>query len=295
MNSEGCWSTVVCSADERRALGLASTSEWLLQCRLAAGHRGNHATDASTRPRADRRLWLEWNDVDSHAQSLIERNPCPVPSPDGARCIFFHGHGGPHFYARSNGHAPTAMSGQGRRPAEPARQPQPDAPRQDGYRSPTVGPPAAVQSHGPSTGDLTVVAAYSGSHRLDDPTPQTATPQTATPETPAPQVLSPVEPASEASPSPFLEVRYRGERRSTDFEPTSSVSPPRSRHRLDDDETVYLTADATGAQAGTPPAAPPAADALDGRPGPLEDPTVTAALRDIAAALEKLAAALDRR
>lgn len=167
MNRDGCWSTVVVNADERRALGLANSSVWILQCRLASGHPGNHATDASTMPRNDRRLWLEWNDVDSRAQSLIERNPCPVPSPQGARCVFFHGHGGPHFYATSNGRPPAPVSqpisSNGRTPS---------APRQPPGLSP--GPPeppwtaASLNGHGPSTGDVPVPGRV-GYHRLGEP------------------------------------------------------------------------------------------------------------------------------
>ncbi|MGU3291105.1 hypothetical protein [Williamsia sp. M5A3_1d] len=58
-------------------------------------------------PRFDRRLWLEWNDRDQHAQSLIDRNPCSAPG----RCMLFEGHGGDHWFAPANGHAPSAGGG----------------------------------------------------------------------------------------------------------------------------------------------------------------------------------------
>ncbi len=201
MNGEGCWSTVVCRPTERAALGLSGDSDWLLQCRLAIGHRGNHATDASTHPRHDRRLWLEWNDFDDRAQSLIERNPCPVPSPEGVGCVFFVGHGGPHFYAHSNGHAPSVMSGAGtghhQRPA-----PGPD---RTGSQPPTLHPQRM------------------GSHRLPD-----------SHQPPAP--LHPAgEPAPEsahrAEPEPTPESGYRGGRRSTNAEPNAAEDYHGRRHR----------------------------------------------------------------
>ena len=123
MNGAGCWSTVVCTPEERARLGLANDLQWLVHCRLAVGHSGNHATDASDHPRSDRRLWLEWNDFDTQAQSLIERNPCSARSLTGAHCLFFEAHGGPHFYATGNGHAPTAIaaaSGNGQAGGGPA-------------------------------------------------------------------------------------------------------------------------------------------------------------------------------
>ena len=50
MNGAGCWSTVVCTPEERARLGLANDLQWLVHCRLAVGHSGNHATDASDHP-----------------------------------------------------------------------------------------------------------------------------------------------------------------------------------------------------------------------------------------------------
>ena len=167
MNGEGCWSTVVCRPAERVALGLSSESEWLLQCRLGIGHGGNHATDASVRPRHDRRLWLEWNDFDNRAQSLIERNPCPVPSPEGAGCVFFAGHGGPHFYARTNGHVPSAMSaGQGGHHVGGYSTP---GPQTGGY--PVTGP----HSDGPQMGGSQMTGPQLGGPQMggQPPVPQT--------------------------------------------------------------------------------------------------------------------------
>ncbi|WP_253660914.1 hypothetical protein [Williamsia maris] len=65
-------------------------------------------------PRYDRRLWLEWNDREQHAQSLIDRMPCTGGV--GARCMLFEGHGGVHWYAPTNGYLTSA--GTGRRRAE---------------------------------------------------------------------------------------------------------------------------------------------------------------------------------
>ncbi|WP_439030643.1 hypothetical protein [Gordonia terrae] len=190
MNGEGCWSTVVCRPTERAALGLSGDSDWLLQCRLAIGHRGNHATDASTHPRHDRRLWLEWNDFDDRAQSLIERNPCPVPSPEGAGCVFFAGHGGPHFYARTNGHAPSVMTGAGA--------PGPHA----------AGPDrSATSQHQPPT--------RMGTHRLPDshqPAPLPQEPPVAEPD-PRPAYRGG---RRSTNAEPFVTEDYQGRRHRTD-------------------------------------------------------------------------------
>ncbi|MDS1113497.1 hypothetical protein RD149_06920 [Gordonia westfalica] len=221
MNGEGCWSTVVCRPTERAALGLSGDSDWLLQCRLAIGHRGNHATDASTHPRHDRRLWLEWNDFDDRAQSLIERNPCPVPSPEGAGCVFFVGHGGPHFYAHSNGHAPSVMSGAGAQ-----QRPVPGPERTSGSQPPNTHPPRM------------------GSHRLPDSHQPAAPPVPAAPPPPPvtrPPVGSPPpaeaapsrEPAHGSSPEPAHDPAYRGGRRSTNAEPMVSEDYHGRRHRSD--------------------------------------------------------------
>ncbi|MFE0748655.1 hypothetical protein [Gordonia sp. NPDC058843] len=180
MNGEGCWSTVVCRPAERAALGLSGDSDWLLQCRLAIGHRGNHATDASTHPRHDRRLWLEWNDFDDRAQSLIERNPCPVPSPEGAACVFFAGHGGPHFYARSNGHAPSVMTGAGApnpqvvapdRAVDPLRQP---PPRMGSHRLPDSHPAASLPAQPSAPVEPDPYAPYRGGRRSTNVEPMAA-------------------------------------------------------------------------------------------------------------------------
>ncbi|MGZ8177913.1 hypothetical protein ACXVUM_08260 [Williamsia sp. SKLECPSW1] len=115
MVNDGCWSTVICTAAERAALGDTSVSGWVVDCRLSIGHRGDHASDAESVPRFDRRLWIQWNDADAHAQSLIERNPCAVPA--ATPCILFEGHPGAHWFAPSNGHA--------HRPAPPPQAPPP--------------------------------------------------------------------------------------------------------------------------------------------------------------------------
>ncbi len=114
MVHDGCWSTVICSAHDRAELGNTSDNGWVLGCRLSIGHRGDHATDAESVPRYDRRLWLEWNDREQHAQSLIDRMPCRGGV--GARCMLFEGHGGVHWYAPTNGYLTSA--GTGRRRAD---------------------------------------------------------------------------------------------------------------------------------------------------------------------------------
>ncbi|MCM3894452.1 MULTISPECIES: hypothetical protein [Gordonia] len=289
MDGQGCWSTVVCSAEERRALGLSGSSEWLLQCRLAAGHAGNHATDASTRPRSDRRLWLEWNDFDDRAQSLIERNPCPVPSPEGARCVFFNGHGGPHFYARSNGHAPSPVPGNGgvrRAPGGVAPQP--------------VGTPDQPQRSGPSTGDLPIAAGNAGSHRLDDPRGSSLREAP-----PAQQSVSSHSGSTHSGSTQSAAAHaYRGGRRSTNAEPPPTPAFQANRHQALDVTGQRSVEQPPSPQSPSPqpaspqPPSPPQqhVDPLQGgRPasGAQPDP-VSDALREVAAALAKLADALQR-
>ncbi|MCG7633462.1 hypothetical protein MHN80_14195 [Gordonia McavH-238-E] len=274
MNGEGCWSTVVCRPAERAALGLSGDSDWLLQCRLAIGHRGNHATDASTHPRHDRRLWLEWNDFDDRAQSLIERNPCPVPSPEGAGCVFFAGHGGPHFYARSNGHAPSVMSGAG------APDPRTVAPDR-GVDPLRQSPPQAGSSR-------------MGSHRLPDSHPAAS--------------LA-AQPSASDDPEP--NTSYRGGRRSTNVEPQVVDDYQGRRHRADGYDVAYSPdpvdpVDGPGRGGpvvggpGSRPAAVtpgnlPAVSGPDhGAPGfdAARVAAIGAALDEVAGALAKLAAAL---
>jgi len=103
-----CWSTAICTESERRALGLASDGEWLLTCRLSDGHEGEHATDASMRPRSDRRVWLTWNDRAAHR--LVDREPCPMHSRAGTPCLLFAGHGGMHYYGAPGGPAQPTRS-----------------------------------------------------------------------------------------------------------------------------------------------------------------------------------------
>ncbi|GGF18192.1 hypothetical protein [Williamsia phyllosphaerae] len=57
-------------------------------------------------------MWLEWNDHEEHAQSLIDRMPCTGGV--GARCMLFEGHGGVHWYAPSNGYLTSAGTGRRR-------------------------------------------------------------------------------------------------------------------------------------------------------------------------------------
>ena len=115
MVHDGCWSTVICTEAERAALGETSVGGWVLNCRLSIGHRGDHASDAEQIPRFDRRLWIQWNDADAHAQSLIERNPCSAPAV--APCMLFEGHPGAHWFAPSNGHAPRPAQSPGPAPS----------------------------------------------------------------------------------------------------------------------------------------------------------------------------------
>lgn len=295
MDSEGCWSTVVSSTAERRALGLPDSAGWMLQCRLGIGHRGNHATDGGQYPRADRRYWLEWNDFDPHAQSLIERNPCPVTSPENVPCLYFHGHPGPHGFARSNGHAPTALTGIA---AAGAHGPSGG----HHHASPGFPPPPAEPVHsGPSTGDLPVMAAgHSGAHRMPDHlvTDPAEMPE---PMVSEPMVSGPMGPSEVDGPG-----FYRGGRRSTDSAPPDGLPPYQGRRHGFDEDTVEASAGAAspfGApdvpstdipNAGVPStdipgAETPGADSA----GPSLD-AVSDALSDVAAALSRLADALRR-
>lgn len=105
VNVEGCWSTVICNASERAAVGHTGP-DWTLQCRLSQGHDGHHATDGDNGSPPVRRRWLEWTDFSEYAHSLLERDPCDVPGRNGEPCMFFAGHGGLHFYAPAASSAP---------------------------------------------------------------------------------------------------------------------------------------------------------------------------------------------
>ena len=109
MNGAGCWSTVVCTPKS------APSSVWPTTCSGSCIAGWPSGTPVTTPPTPaitaiDRGLWLGWNDFDTQAQSLIERNPCSARSLTGAHCLFFEAHGGPHFYATGNRHAPTAIA-----------------------------------------------------------------------------------------------------------------------------------------------------------------------------------------
>ncbi|MFW0794327.1 hypothetical protein AAFP30_10990 [Gordonia sp. CPCC 205515] len=263
MNGEGCWSTVVCTSAERTALGLTGRSDWLLNCRLSSGHGGNHATDAGTRPRHDRRLWLEWNDFADHAQSLIERNPCTVRSQFGAHCQFFEGHGGAHYFATSNGH-PTAghrgaQTGQARAAAGPSTGSRPTV------RRDPVGPPGHADRVRTTTdSDIPAVR---------------------------PSATAPGTPAIAAASESDGKYAYRGGRRSTNAEPPADSAPRVSRHLLPDravaehGEATVSTDERAEATVSTDETE----TAGDGRLA------VADALSEVATALEKLAVALRRR
>lgn len=275
MTSEGCWSTVVCSPAERETLGLTGQSEWLLACRLAAGHLGNHATDASPRPRSDRRLWLEWNDFDDRAQSLIERNPCPVTSSYGVPCVFFHGHGGAHFYAPSNGHAPTVSAGRS---------------------LPEHGVP---ERGGPGLGGPGLRRIAPRDDRLPPPAHQLPAQQ---PPASPPPVSPP--PASQASQDGLDATAYRGGRRSTDAEPVRDAPAYRGRRHSDSiDDLPPVDDPRLAATVGLEEDSQ-----VSGRPfitqdapvGPIAQPdervpSVSDALNEVADALSKLAEALRGR
>lgn len=265
MNGEGCWSTVVCTPQERAALGLTGRSEWLSSCRLSSGHRGNHATDASPHPRHDRRLWLEWNDFDDHAQSLIERNPCTTRSRHGAHCVYFEGHGGAHFFAPSNGHTPThrgMATGQARSAAVSTDH---TGSRPNPRRDP-VGPPGhADRLRATTDSDIPAVRPSARMHRGG---PVAAAGADAVADAGA----DVAEGAGHAV--------YRGGRRSTNAEPPAGHQSRVSRHLLPERDG--------GEPAAVASARPEPPSAED------ERLALADALSEVAAALEKLVAALRR-
>lgn len=110
MNVDSCWSTVICNASERAAVGYTGR-EWALQCRLSSGHDGNHATDGDRNAPPVRRRWLEWTDFSEYPHSVHEHDPCPVAGRSGAPCQFHAGHGGMHFYAPGAGLGSSGSSG----------------------------------------------------------------------------------------------------------------------------------------------------------------------------------------
>jgi hypothetical protein len=328
MNGEGCWSTVVCTPAERGALGLTGQSEWLLHCRLAAGHRGNHASDASVRPRTDRRLWLEWNDFDDHAQSLIERNPCSFRSQHGAACLYFEGHGGTHFFAPSNGHAPApargpqsgAMPGQGPvqqpgqapqsgliPPGPPPMPPQQGPGHQSGPMQPPLPPhqppppmnrPAPPPPESPTP--VTPSSAPPAARRRAEPASATATQESSQVMPQASMGRPPV--AAGAHASGGHHDGYRPGRRSTGAEPPTTAARAGSRHRLPDADDQESQSEAPVTPPSPQPARsqpvtpPPAAPPASSTAGPAANAASSAGRSDaeIAAALRDVAAALER-
>ena len=98
MRSGGCWSSVVATVQERAALRLTPTHDWLIACVLPAGHSGAHASDGA-QEHTGRRRWLLWGDYARGAQNLADEFECSAQALDGAPCMFFAGHGGHHRYA----------------------------------------------------------------------------------------------------------------------------------------------------------------------------------------------------
>lgn len=188
MNVEGCWSTVICNASERAAVGYQG-KDWALQCRLSSGHDGHHATDGDRGAAPVRRRWLEWTDFSEYPHSLLERDPCDVVGRGGEPCQFYLGHGGLHFYApaaprpREEPAPPQDTAGaqlNGHRPSGPhttgthalgahASRAMPPRPRRTAEPGTRVHP----TSHGTD---------YRGGHRLaDEPSTESSPPGQSTP------------------------------------------------------------------------------------------------------------------
>ncbi|MCF8572219.1 hypothetical protein L5G32_18320 [Gordonia sp. HY002] len=129
MSGGQCWSSIVATPDERAALGLGADGEWLVGCVLREGHPGAHASDGAQAHRG-RRRWLVWGDFARGAQMLRDEDPCPMVELDGAPCLYYLGHSGPHRYP---GITESAVSG--------------DAPSPLDRRPPQVDPgPSAEQA-----------------------------------------------------------------------------------------------------------------------------------------------------
>ncbi|MCF8604473.1 hypothetical protein L5I01_14030 [Gordonia sp. HY442] len=97
MSGGQCWSSIVATPDERAALGLGADGEWLVGCVLREGHPGAHASDGA-QTHHGRRRWLVWGDFARGAQMLRDEDPCPMVELDGAPCLYYLGHSGPHRY-----------------------------------------------------------------------------------------------------------------------------------------------------------------------------------------------------
>ncbi|MBT0567296.1 hypothetical protein [Williamsia sp. CHRR-6] len=262
---DGCWSTVICSAAERAQLGHTSDDAWVLSCRLSLGHGGDHASDAERVPRFDRRLWLQWNDVDPHAQSLIDRNPCSGGV--GARCMLFEGHAGAHWYAPTNGHA-HSVSGEPRRADS-------DTSRRNGSSASNV---------------LTV-------GRLENPHLAEVAPVPAPSTSDTPDIAhgSDISPGIEAT-HPAARSRHADLSGSLPPRPPTTPRPGRRRAPDVDDTSTRLIERVTEPIDATRPGATAAASHPATASTPVADdgPTVSQALDSLSAALAQLAAALRR-
>lgn len=113
MRSGGCWSSVVATAHERAALRLTVEHDWLVACVLPEGHDGAHGSDGAQQ-HVGRRRWLMWGDYARGAQNLSDEFECPAQALDGAPCLYFGGHGGPHRYAAPVGQDFPAAQSQSR-------------------------------------------------------------------------------------------------------------------------------------------------------------------------------------
>ncbi|MFT4127400.1 MAG: hypothetical protein QM662_14370 [Gordonia sp. (in: high G+C Gram-positive bacteria)] len=241
----------------------------MLQCRLPVGHRGNHATDGGA-GRQGRRHWLEWSDFDHSVQSVTQRDPCPVQTPEQASCWFFRGHPGAHVFAHVNGHATVPGGAAG----PPSRQPGP----------PGSASSVVARSHlhfSPSTGDLPVEGNH-GAHRLADHHGADGPDGGGGPDGPGDH-------GGDDRPPTSADIPYRGGRRSTDAAPPiDQVSRPGHRHGADGFRGEHGDGEFRGEPADE---GAPTTDRMSVVGVNTTD--VHAALLDLTAALQKLARALD--
>lgn len=97
MASQRCWSSIVAGSADRAALRLAPGTSSLLACELADGHSGLHASDGG-RGSAGRRPWLLWGDAPGAGRSCRDIEACAGRDAGGRPCVLFAGHDGMHAF-----------------------------------------------------------------------------------------------------------------------------------------------------------------------------------------------------
>ncbi|MGB3698249.1 MAG: hypothetical protein WBA05_12535 [Gordonia sp. (in: high G+C Gram-positive bacteria)] len=264
MHGGGCWSSVVAAPNERAALALTPEHEWLVGCVLQEGHSGSHASDGA-QPHNGRRRWLLWGDYARGAQNLTDEAPCPMQALDGAPCLYFAGHGGPHRYA-----APVGRDF----PEPPPRRTGsvPDSPSPEESLAAPPAAPGGLVSQAPDAARPPALEAPA----LVTPAPETpasesSAPETPAPETPVPEVLALEAPASQAPApeTPALEAQateaqttgaHTVEPQTVEPEAVEAPVPEWARRAGFDRPALSRPSDAEPEPARTPADAPAAED-----------------------------------